>query len=251
MASAEEIDEAHEGFAAAFNRGHQWRTSTRLLWHATFMETHHDALVGGVHQICITAYDFPPNFGQVVAAVRKNSVDLGHSKTHIKKRWKHILCPDCIMHGGFVDTAAHYTWVAPSRTSGRNPDNGFYEPAMEQGKYYVPPQKRCICTCDGGVERATKKPNGETELRTWREREYALAIDDRIDLHVFYETNRRRPTLMHEHRMRNHEWHELERRVKEGKAADRGFHRHLRLMVEGGAAMGEHLTGKREDPNND
>ena len=234
------IDSALGMFAASFMRSASWREGSRPMWKAAFENTPDQALTQGVQAVCVEEYDFPPSLGSVVAAVRKKVVDLGYSSTH--QVIDYPFCSDhCREEGGLVLTSALYTWIAPSQHGGRGIGS---EPHREQNRTYVS-VKRCMCGCKGSIKRV-----GNT-VRTWQERRKKLVEDLRLDLHEYHYTCTDQPQLSHREMMLPWDWEELEARVREGQAADRGFHRHLRLMVEGGAAMGEHLTGKREDPNND
>ena len=240
MAYDTTIDNVLGMFAASFNKGAAWREGSRPMWKSAFEHTPDRALTEGVEMVCMQEYSFPPSFGSVVSAVRKKTVDMGFSSTHQVIDYPY--CSDhCRAEGGSVLTSALYTWIAPSKEGGRGAGA---EPARVQNETYVS-VKQNMCGCKGSRQRL-----GDG-LRGWQERRTKLQEDARLDLHEFFYTDTDMPTLTHKETMLPWDWEELDAKVKEGQASDRGFHRHIRLMVEGGAAMGEHLTGKREDPNND
>ena len=240
MAYDSTIDSALGMFAASFNKSAAWREGSRPMWKSSFENTPDRALTEGVQMICVQEFQFPPSFGSVVSAVRKKTVDMGFSSTHQVIDYPY--CSDhCREEGGHVLTSALYTWIAPSQDGGRGIGS---EPSRVQNETYVSVKKN-MCGCKGSLKRLGNR------LRSWQERRTKLQEDVRLDLHEFYFTDTDMPTLTHKEMMLPWDWDKLEARVKAGQEADRGFHKHIRLMVDGGAAIGEHLTGKREDPNND
>ena len=234
------IDNCLNMFASSFNKSASWKEGSRPMWKSAFENTPDQALSEGTRMVCMQEYDFPPSFGSVVSAVRKKTVDMGFSTTHQVIDYPY--CSDhCRESGGLVTTSAIYTWIAPSQDGGTEIGS---EPTREQNKTYVS-VTRNMCGCKGSIKRLGKN------FRPWQERRQKLHDDLRLDLHEFHFTDTDLPQLSHKEMMLPWDYDALQDAVREGVAADRGFHKSIRLMVDGGAEVGRLLTGKREDPNND
>ena len=141
-----------------------------------------------------------------------------------------------------MTTSAIYTWIAPDHDGGPTIGSA---PHRKQNQTYVS-VKQCMCGCKGSI-----KSLGSKNFMMWQHRRKKLQDDLRLDLHEFHYTNASLPSLTHKETMLPWDYDDLQEKVREGVAANRGFHKSVRLMVDGGEKVGRLLTGKREDPNND
>ena len=241
MAYDSTIQNAVNTFAVSFNKAQAFSHGAFPVWKSAFEKTPDESLTEGVSSICLEWQgQYPPKLADVVSMVRKKAMDLGYSNTH--QVYDHPFCSEhCKSTGGWVTTSAMYTWIAPSQVGGVAIGS---EPPRNKGQSYVSVKKN-ICGCEGS------KNNLGTQTRACEERRTKLEKDKRLDLHRFHHTCTDLPELTHKETMLPWDYDELREKVQAGIAADRGFHKSVRLMVDGGAAMGEHLTGKREDPYND
>ena len=197
MTTDEAISRSIEDYAVAFNKNDQWVQRAWPVWQGVFAESHPKAILKAFSMIISTPRDYPPKLPDLVGAVKKATVDLGLGVTH--QHHEYDLCKDCEYRQGYIRTAAHYTWIAPS------------EGRFKQGEYYVSTRFN-MCHCDGAKQRLDA-----TGTRLAEEREVKMRNDNRIEVHEFYYTSRDLPTLTHRETMKPEEYKDMKEHTGKGK----------------------------------
>ena len=205
MTTKQALSQAIEDYAVAFNKNDKWIQRAWPVWLGVFEDSHPKAILKGFQSIITTPREYQPKLSDLVGAVKKATVDLGLGATH-NQHQEYNLCQDCEYRQGYVRTAAHYTWIAP--TEGR----------FKQGEYYVS-TKMNICGCKGSLDRLQA-----TGSRMAGERHIKLQRDPRIELHEFYQTCRDLPTLTHRETMKPEEYANLKQN------SGKGTHRFRRII---------------------